>query len=74
MAEDEPTANFHNLRARVTFVIGRSLLCKLRSASQRDKRETGCIMHTDRHYLEYDPVALAVLFLGMGVVGLVAFI
>jgi hypothetical protein len=25
-------------------------------------------MHTGRHYLEYDPVALAVLFLGVGVV------
>jgi hypothetical protein len=28
----------------------------------------------DSAYLEYDPVAVAVLFLGMGVVGLLAFI
>jgi hypothetical protein len=30
-------------------------------------------MHTSRHYLEYDPVALAVLFVGIGMVGLLVF-
>jgi hypothetical protein len=32
-----------------------------------------CIMQKS-HYLDYDPVALAVLFLGLGMVGLFVFI
>jgi len=37
------------------------------------KREQRCIMHKS-HYLDYDPVALAVLFLGLGAFGLFVFI
>ena len=33
------------------------------------KRKQRCIMQKS-HYLDYDPVALAVLFLGLGVFGL----
>jgi hypothetical protein len=37
------------------------------------KRKQRCIMQKS-HYLDYDPVALAVLFLGLGAVGLFVFI
>jgi hypothetical protein len=30
-------------------------------------------MDTGRHYLEYDPVALTVLFVGLSALGLLAF-
>jgi hypothetical protein len=37
------------------------------------KRKQRCIMKKS-HYLDYDPVALAVLFLGLGALGLFVFI
>ena len=53
----------------VTYVIGHSPFCE--HSGMKRKR---CIMHKSQHYLDYDPVALAVLFAGLSMVGLFVFI
>ena len=52
----------------MTYVIGYSPFVSLASIRKR------CIMHKSQHYLDYDPVALGVLFAGLSIVGLFLFI
>jgi hypothetical protein len=70
-----PPVNRFTAAARVLSQCGRTSDRMVRAGLDHSgiKRKQRCIMQKS-HYLDYDPVALAVLFLGLGAFGLFVFI